>query len=159
MDFRKILGILFIILGLIFIVYPMYSASVVSLVVGFCLITFGFAELISGFYTWSIIRYIAVSKMILAIIAIMLGIMFLYEIDALSFLVGFKFYIIAFVMIFVGILGLVMESTLSKLASILILIMGVIAVFLALYSIAEPLYATILVGICLILDGICFVIE
>ena len=34
MDFKRILGILFIILGLIFIIYPIFSASAVSFIAG-----------------------------------------------------------------------------------------------------------------------------
>ena len=159
MDYRKILGIIFIILGLIFVIYPFYSSEVVSLLVGFCLIVFGFAELINGFYTWVIMRSAGAIKILLAIILILFGILFIYKIDALSFLVGFKFYIIAIVMMIVGILGLVSENMTSKIASALIFIMGIIAVFLAVYSIEDPLYATVLVGVCLILDGICFFLE
>ena len=58
-------------------------------------------------------------------------------------------------MIFIGILGLFSgDETVSKLTSILIIIIGIIAIFLAFYSLVEPLYAAILVGICLILEGI-----
>ena len=159
MDSRKILWIIFIILGLVFVIYPMYSTKTVSLLAGFCLIVFGFAEIINGFYVWNIMKYVSVLKILLGCIAVLLGLMFFYYFEALAFFVAFKFYIIAFIMIFVGILGLVYESMVSKVASILMFIMGVIAVFLAVYSIAEPLYATILIGICLILDGICFFID
>ena len=38
MDYRKILGIIFIILGLLFVIYPLYSAEAVSWIAGICLI-------------------------------------------------------------------------------------------------------------------------
>ena len=47
--FKKLLsdeGILFIILGLLFIIYPLYSAAAVSFIAGICLIAFGFAAII-----------------------------------------------------------------------------------------------------------------
>lgn len=159
MDNRKIIGIIFILLGLIFVIWPIYSAEAVSIVVSLCLLSFGFFLFIDAFSAWSIMTHVSVIKLILGIVAILLGILFIYDIDALSFMVGFQFYLIAFVMIVAGILGLVSKRTMSKLASIIILIMGIIAIILAIYSITQPLYAAILVGICLIMDGICFYIE
>ena len=157
MDYMKVLGILFIILGLIFIVYPLYSAAAVSLIAGICLIAFGFAAIIDGFSVWSMLTHVSAINILLGICAILLGLLFIYKIDALSFIVSFQFYLIAFVMMFVGIVGLISGiDTLSKLTSILIIILGIIAIFLAFYSIAQPLYAAILVGICLILEGISF---
>ena len=157
MDYMKVLGILFIILGLIFIVYPLYSAAAVSLIAGICLIAFGFAAIIDGFSVWSMMTHVSAINILLGICAILLGLLFIYKIDALSFIVSFQFYLIAFVMMFVGIVGLISGiDTLSKLTSILIIILGIIAIFLAFYSIAQPLYAAILVGICLILEGISF---
>ncbi|WP_405268226.1 DUF308 domain-containing protein [Methanobrevibacter sp.] len=157
MDYKKIIGILFMILGLLFIVYPLYSAAAVSLIAGICLISFGFAAIIDGFSIWSMMANVSVIKILLGICAILLGIVFIYKIDALSFIVAYQFYLIAFVMIFVGISGLIAGSeTMSKLTSTLILIMGIIAIFLAVYSITQPLYAAILVGICLIMEGIAF---
>lgn len=157
MDYMKVLGILFIILGLIFIVYPLYSAAAVSMIAGICLIAFGFAAIIDGFSVWSMMTHVSAINILLGICAILLGLLFIYKIDALSFIVSFQFYLIAFVMMFIGILGLITGiDALSKLTSVLIIILGIIAIFLAFYSIAQPLYAAILVGICLILEGISF---
>lgn len=157
MDLRKLLGIIFIILGLLFIVYPMYSAAAVSWIAGICLIAFGFASIIDGFSVWSMMAHVSAIKILLGICAILFGILFIYEIDALSFLIGYIFYLIAFVMIFVGIAGIFFGfDSISRLTSVLILILGIVALFLAAFSIAQPLYTAILVGICLIMEGITF---
>lgn len=157
MDYRKLLGILFIILGLIFTIYPMYSAEAVSLIAGISLIAFGFASIIDGFSLWSRITHASAINIFIGICAILLGILFIYEIDALSFLIAFNFYIIAFILILAGISGILfVPDTLSKIASVLILILGFVVVYLAAFSIANPLYSAIIVGICLILYGITF---
>ncbi|MBE6500818.1 MAG: DUF308 domain-containing protein [Methanobrevibacter thaueri] len=157
MDYRKLLGIIFIILGLLFIVYPMYSAAAVSWIAGICLIAFGFASIIDGFSVWSMMAHVSAIKILLGICAILFGILFIYEIDALSFLVGYIFYLIAFVMIFAGIAGIFFGfNSISRITSVLILILGIVAFFLATFSIAQPLYTAILVGICLIMEGITF---
>ena len=62
-------------------------------------------------------------------------------------------------MIFCGIVGIISNSTLSKATSLLILIMGIIAIVLAVYSITEPIYAAILIGLCLIIQGLRFYLD
>ena len=157
MDFRKILGIIFIILGLIFAIYPTYSSLAVSFIAGISLIAFGFAAIIDAFSLFGMMANISWIKILLGILAIIFGLLFIYEIDALSFLVAFQFYLIAFVLIFVGILGLFSWSgAMSKITSVLIIILGIVAIFLAVFSLEQPLYVAIIVGICLIMEGIVF---
>ena len=157
MDYRKILGFLLIILGVLFMIYPVYSAEAVSLIAGISLIAFGIASIIDGFSIFSMMTHFSAVNILLGICAILLGVLFIYEIDALSFIIGFQFYLIAFVLMFIGIVGMFKGiESLSRLASVLILILGIIAVFLASFSIAQPLYTAIIVGICLVLYGITF---
>lgn len=157
MDYKKILGIIFILLGIIFVVYPFYSAGAVSLIAGISLLVFGFASVIDGFSVWSRMAHVSGINILLGICAILLGILFIYKIDALSFIVAYHFYLIAFVLIFAGISGIIFgEKAISKIASVLILIFGLLAIYFAVFSIAEPLYAAILVGLCLIMEGITF---
>ncbi len=157
MDYKKILGILFIIMGIIFAVYPVYSAQAVSLIAGISLIAFGFASIIDGFSVWSMMTHVSVIKILLGICAMLFGLLFIYEIDALSFIVAFHFYLIAFVFILFGISGIFFgPDTTSRLVSVLVLILGIVTVYLAFASIAAPLYVAIIVGICLIMEGILF---
>ena len=159
MDYNKLLGIIFIILGILFIAYPFYSAEAVSWIAAICLICFGFASIINGFSVWSMLAHVSIINIILGILSILLGILFIYRVDALSFFVAFQFYLIAFVMIFMGIFGIIYgPEMISKLTSLLIIILGIIFIYFAGASIAQPLYAAIFVGICLILEGIDFFI-
>ena len=157
MDYKKVLGIIFIILGLIFAVYPLYSAEAVSWIAGISLIAFGFASIIDGFSVWSMITHVSLINILLGICAIIFGLLFIYEIDALSFLVAFQFYLIAFVLIFIGMFGIFFAlDMMSRLISVFVLILGIVAVYLAFASIAQPLYVAIIIGICLIMEGILF---
>ena len=157
MDFKKALGIILIILGLIFAIYPLYSAQAVSWIAGICLIAFGFASIIDGFSIWSMMAHVSALNILIGICAILFGILFIYKIDALSFIVGYLFYLIAFILIFTGIIGIIFGlGSISRITSVLILILGFVAVYLAAVSIAQPLYTAILVGICLTLEGIAF---
>lgn len=116
MNYKLILGILLIIFGLIFAIYPTYSAGAVSFIAGISLIAFGFAAIIDGFSLWSMMAHISGIEILLGMLAMLFGLLFIYNIDALSFLVSFQFYLIAFILIFIGILGLFSGSeTMSKL--------------------------------------------
>ena len=158
MNLKRILGIIFIILGLLFIIYPFYSASAVSLIAGISLIAFGIAAIIDGFSLLSRIAHITLIEVLLGICSIMLGVLFIYSIDALSFIVGFQFYFIAFILIFIGIAGIFSRpGSLAKIGSILTLILGIITVFLAAFSIAQPLFVAVLVGVSLLVEGIMLV--
>lgn len=155
MDFKRILGIIFIILGLLFIIYPFYSASAVSFIAGISLIAFGIAAIIDGFSLLSVMAYMTIIKVLLGICSIILGVLFLYNIDALSFIVGFQFYLIAFILILVGIIGIFSRpGALAKIGSIITLILGILTVFLAAFSIEQPLFVAVLVGVSLLVEGI-----
>ena len=157
MDYRKILGILFIIMGVIFTVYPLYSAEAVSWIAGICLIAFGFAAIIDAFSVWSIMAHVSLLNILLGMCAMLFGLLFIYKIDALSFLVAYQFFLIAFVLILIGIFGIFFApDTTSRLISVLVLILGIVAFYLAFASIAQPLYVAVIVGICLIMEGILF---
>lgn len=161
MNYMKVLGILYMLLGIIFMVCPIVSAEVVSLIAGISLMAFGFATIIDGFSAQSRATHLSALKILLGICAVIFGLLFVYKIDALSFLVAFQFYLISFVMILIGIIGVLLESeTMSKVAAALIFILGIISFFIATFAIAQPLYTAILVGICLIMEGIiCFATD
>ncbi len=146
------------VLGLIFIIFPIFSAESVSFIVGLSLLFFGFASIANGL---SVRNMSTLSKinLVVGIIAVIFGILFIFAINALSFLVGFQFYIIAFILIFCGIVGIISNSTLSKTTSLLILIIGIIAIVLGVYSITDPIYAAILIGLCLIIQGLRFYLD
>jgi uncharacterized membrane protein HdeD (DUF308 family) len=155
MNLKRLLGIILILLGLLFVIYPIYSASAVSFIAGISLIAFGFAAIIDGFSLLSMMAHMTVIEVLVGMCSIMLGILFIYSIDALSFIVGFQFYLIAFVLILIGLIGLfTRQGSLAKLGSVLILIFGIITVFLAAFSIEQPLFVAILVGVSLLVEGI-----
>ena len=155
LESRKILGIIFIILGILFIVYPLYTSEMVSIIAGVCLISFGVVSIFNGFSIWSIVTHASLIRILLGILAILLGFLFFYSLDALAFVLSYSFYLIAFILIMVGLSGLFVPGpTVSKLVSALIVLVGFIYIILAVYSITQPLYIAIFVGVCLILEGL-----
>ena len=56
MEVNKIGGILSVLLGLIFVIFPMFSASVVSIIIGLSLLFFGIIIVFSGINLKNIIK-------------------------------------------------------------------------------------------------------
>ena len=145
MEPNKLAGILSIILGLIFIICPVLSTATLSIFIGLSLVFFGIALVVSGFTAFNII---------IGILAIIVGLIFIFNIEALSFIFGIQFYVIGIILVLGGIVGLVSDSGISKIASVLIIILGIISFALGGFSIEQPLFAIILIGVALIIEGI-----
>lgn len=161
MEITKGAGILSVILGLIFILFPMFSAGLVSVIVGLSLLFFGISTAFMGWNMRDGINNTAGNIiLIIGIIAIIFGFLFIFYIDALSFLIGIQFYIVGFIMIIFGIIGLFSRmNRMSPFTSILVLLMGIIAIVLAAFAMDQPIYIAIIIGIVLIIEGIMMILE
>ena len=156
MDSNKGMGLFSIILGLIFIIFPMISESLISIIIGFSLLFFGISAAYTG---WDMKKYAnnmyANLFIAIGIIAAIFGFRFIFYIDALSFLIGIEFYLIGFILIIFGIAGLLSRAgTVSLLTSILVIVMGIIAIALAAFAMAQPIYIAIIIGVILIIEGL-----
>jgi uncharacterized membrane protein HdeD (DUF308 family) len=157
MESNKGMGLFSIILGLIFIIFPMISEEVVSIIIGLSLLFFGISAIFTGFDMKKYANNTHANLFIvIGIIVAILGFLFIFYIDALSFLVGIQFYLIGFILIIFGIAGLLSRpgTLLSLLTSILVIIMGIFAVALAAFAMAQPIYIAIIIGIILIIEGL-----
>lgn len=160
MGVEKSAGILSIIVGLIFIIFPMFSAEFVSIIVGLSLLFFGISAAFMGFNMRKQTGYVGIAIMIIGIIAIIFGFLFIFYIDALSFLIGLQFYIVGFIMIVFGITGLLSRmNRFSAFTSILVLLMGIVAIALAIFASSQPIYIAIIIGIVLIIEGIAMILD
>ena len=156
MDSNKGMGLFSIILGLIFIIFPMISESLISIIIGFSLLFFGISAAYTG---WDMKKYAnnmyANLFIAIGIISAIFGFLFIFYIDALSFLIGIEFYLIGFILIIFGIAGLLSRAgTVSLLTSILVIVMGIIAIALAAFAMAQPIYIAIIIGVILIIEGL-----
>jgi uncharacterized membrane protein HdeD (DUF308 family) len=150
MEPNKASGIISIILGLIFIIFPIFGTAAVSILIGLSLIVLGIAIVLTGFTAFNII---------VGILAIIIGLIFVSNIAALSFLLGLQFYLIGIILILAGIAGLISDSQMPKIVSILMIILGIISFALGGLSIDKPIFAAILIGVALIIEGIGLYIE
>lgn len=160
MGINKTAGILSIILGLIFIIFPMFSSGLVSLIVGISLLFFGISTAFMGINMRHAFNIYAIGTIIIGVIAIIFGFIFLFYIDALSFLIGIQFYLVGFIMILFGITGLLSKmNRTSAFTSILVLLMGIISIALAVFSLSEPIYLAMIIGVVLIIEGVTLILS
>ncbi|WP_406534256.1 DUF308 domain-containing protein [Methanobrevibacter sp.] len=160
MDYEKTAGIFFLVLGLIFILFPMFSSELVSIIVGLSLVFLGISIAFTGYTLKEMRKEIAIIVILIGILAIILGILFIFYINAISFIVAFQFYIVGFIMIILGICGLLSKTgKISNFTSILILLMGIVAIALAIFAGNNPLYLAIIIGIVLIIEGVAYLLD
>lgn len=160
MNNEKAAGIFFLIIGLIFILFPMFSTGLVSIIVGLSLVFFGISAALMGYNLKDEQKEVAIAIIIIGIISIILGLLFIFYINAISFLFAFQFYIVGFIMIVFGITGLTSKVTkISNFTSILVLLMGIVAIALGVFAANNQIYLAIIIGIVLILEGIAYLLD
>ena len=64
MNMEKILGLLYIIFGLLFVIYPIFSSALLSMIIGFSLVCFGLSSICMGivFTEITLYKYLAIKK-------------------------------------------------------------------------------------------------
>lgn len=160
MAFERTAGIIFIILGLIFILFPMFSSGLVSIIAGLSLLFFGISSALMGFGMRHESKVFSIITILIGVISIILGLLFIFYIDAISFLVAIQFYIVGFIMIVFGIIGLISKSTkIPTFTSVLVLIMGIVAIALGIFAGNNPIFLAIVIGVVLILEGIAYLLD
>lgn len=160
MDSNKYLGIVLIILGLIFMCFPLFTSVLFSVIIGVALFFLGISALLVGWDIRHESGTLAAFAILLAIIGIVLGILFIFYVDAVAILTGISFYILGIFMIVVGIYDMIAKKGgKAKCIGLIVAILGIIAFFIGVYAIVNPIYAAVLVGVVLILEGIFLFIE
>ncbi|MDD1775116.1 MAG: DUF308 domain-containing protein [Methanobacterium sp.] len=147
-------GIIAIILGLIVIIFPLVSDFTLSILAGLGIIFLGFWLIYQGYKSWSKNPAAGIASLILAFFAIALGIVFIGNIQALSFITFLTVYIVGFFLIITGLTSLFTDSGLkAKAIGILGVILGILFMIMGIY-LGNPLFLAIIIGAFLIIAGI-----
>ncbi len=148
------IGILAIILGLIIIMFPLISVFTVSDIVGIGIIFLGIWLILHGFKIWEKNLAGAVADLILAVFAIIFGIVFIGDIKAFEFFTFIALYIVGFFIALAGVTSLISgESLKEKAIGALGIIIGILFVVIGSY-VNNPLVLAALIGAFLIIAGI-----
>ena len=145
-------GVLAIILGLIVILFPLISVFTINKIAGIGIIFLGIWFLAQSFKTDSLAAGIA--SLILAIFAIIFGIVFIGDIKAFEFFTFIALYIVGFFIALAGITSLISgEGLKGKAIGALGIIIGIIFVIVGSY-VGNPLVLAAIIGAFLIIAGI-----
>ncbi len=154
MESSKILAIVSIIIGLIFIIFPLFSANLVSILIGAAVFIFGIGLAYTGIISKDISPAVSTVSAVFGVVMIILGLAFIFGTNAISFLVGLQFYIVGFMLIIASVLGLLEGSEINKTGSIVGLVLGILILFIAIFAANNPVLITIILGLALIAYGI-----
>lgn len=148
------LSIITILIGLIFIIFPLFSANLISILIGASILIFGISLAYTGIISKDISGAFSSVAAIFGVVMIILGLAFIFGTNALSFLVGLQFYLVGFMLIVVAILGLLAGSDINRMGSVISLVLGIVVLFIAAFAASNPELITIILGIALIAYGV-----
>jgi uncharacterized membrane protein HdeD (DUF308 family) len=144
-------GILAVILGLIVILFPLISVSTFSVIAGVGILFLGIWILAQAFKTKSLATGIA--DLIIAIFAIILGIVFIGDIKAFQFFSALALYIVGAFVALSGLSSLSSGGTKGKAIGVLGIILGVLFIVIGTYA-YNPLVLAAVIGAFFIIAGI-----
>lgn len=152
-----LLGILGILLGIIIIVFPLISIFTVNAIAGIGIIFIGIWILIKSLKNDSLAA--GVAGLIVAVFAIMMGIVFIGDIKAFEFFTFIALYVVGFFIALAGITSLISgEGLKGKATGALGIIIGILFVIIGTYA-ANPLVLAAMIGAFLIIAGIIEIIA
>ena len=154
MESDKIFSIIAIVIGLIFIIFPLFSANLISILIGASVLIFGALLVYAGVLSKEISGAFSSVAAVFGIVMIILGLAFIFGTNAVSFLVGLQFYIVGFMLILASVIGLLSGAEINKTGSFISLVLGIVVLFIAVYASNNPVLITIILGIALIVYGI-----
>ena len=154
MESYKILSIITILIGLIFIIFPMFSANLISILIGASVLIFGIVLAYTGIISKEISPAFSTVAAIFGVVMIILGLAFIFGTNAVSFLVGLQFYIVGFMLIVASVIGLLGGAEINRTGSVVSLVLGIVVIFIAMFAAGHPELITIILGIALLVYGI-----
>lgn len=152
-----LLGILGILLGIIVIVFPLISIFTVNAIAGIGIIFISIWILIKSLKNDSLAA--GAAGLIVAVFAIMMGIVFIGDIKAFEFFTFIALYVVGFFIALAGITSLISgEGLKGKATGALGIIIGILFVIIGTYA-ANPLVLAAMIGAFLIIAGIIEIIA
>ena len=155
MNFKKSIGFITLLLGILFVACPIFFRNMLPTIMGLSLLCLGISVIFNG---WDIRRisdnvYSNIS-LVIGVILIVLGLLFIFYIVLISIVSGFEFYIVGILFIVIGVNGYLSNiNRAHDFSSIFILIMGVLSISLVVLTSPNLVVVPILIGVVLIVEG------
>ena len=159
MENGQTFGVLLILIGLIFIIFPIFSLSLVSIFIGIGLFLSSLGLLISGLSLSRETSSLGLVNIIIGIIGAILGIVFMFNVGAYSTIVALEFFIVGFILIFLAITGYFGSlRIINGTGAIVTGVFGIIIILLGLVA-RNPVYLSAMIGILLLLYGVKYFLD
>lgn len=157
---RKVfVGILAIILGLIVIAFPFISAVTLNVLTGIGLIFVGIWLIVQSVTVWEKSPAAGISDFILAIFAILFGVVFVADIKLFEFVMFLALYILGFFMLLYGIVTIFTGKGIKgKAIGVISIVLGVLYILIGTYM-GHLLYLAAIIGAFLIIAGIMEILD
>ncbi|MBI5679292.1 MAG: DUF308 domain-containing protein [Methanobacterium sp.] len=151
-------ALIFIILGLIVISFPLIGVIPLSLITGFIVLFLGIGLLLAGITDMSISATMGIAEIVLGIIALILGIGFVFNPGLFSFVASLIVYLAGIFLIITGLIAVISKTVGNRWYGLVPLILGIIYILVG-SLIANPQYLGILIGLWLLIMGILMLFE
>ena len=146
-------AIVFIILGLIILAFPLLGIIPLSVLTGISVLFLGIGLILTGVSFIGESAAMGIIDIILGILALILGIGFIFNPVLFSFVAALFIFIAGIFLIIAGIFDTVNKAGGSRWLGILNLVLGIIYLIVA-YFIKDPLVLGVLIGLWLLIVGI-----
>ena len=155
MAHERLAGLLYILIGFMLIICPMFSSTLISISIGFALVCLGMASISVGILiSGETNRTYSISSIVIGFISLIFGMLFIFFLNALTFLTSLQFYIVGILLAVYGVVGLIYLEGKYKIYSIVILVLGILNILLATFFASQPVLIAVLIGVALVVEGV-----
>lgn len=155
---KNTLAIVFIILGIIVLAFPLLGVVPMSVLTGLGVAFLGLGLLFAGFVDRKENTGLGLLELVLGIIALILGLGFIVNPSLFTFVAGLIVYMAGLFLIIVGIVALFTKAGGSRWNGVVAIIIGLVYLLFG-YFISNPFYLGILIGIWLLITGILMLLQ
>ncbi len=153
MEKKNVISLVFIILGLFALAFPLLGLIPISVGTGFIIIIASIGFIVDGLFEMDENMNLRILKIILGVIALFIGMAFVVNPGLFSWLTGFLVWIIGLFLIIGGISEIIMKQTFSRWNGVIALIFGLLYVIIG-SIITYPTVLGALIGLWLLITGI-----
>jgi uncharacterized membrane protein HdeD (DUF308 family) len=150
----KIPGIISLILGILVILFPVFSVFTLSVLTGVAVLFVAVWLFLLGAGTWKVSRGAGALYILLGVLGVIVAAALAGNVVLFSFLTAFWIYITGIILIIAGITALFSrEHRAGRAAGISVVVLGIIYIILGIL-VTNPVFLAWLIGLSLIIDGI-----
>lgn len=150
----KIPGLISLILGILVILFPVFSVFTLSVLTGVAVLFVAIWLFLLGSGTWKVNRGAGVLYILLGVLGVIVAATIAGNVAFFSFLAAFWIYITGIILIIAGITALFSrEHRAGRAAAISVVVLGFIYIILGIF-VSNPVFLAFLIGLSLVIDGI-----